>query len=277
MFIVYDEDMNEKILPEGSMPLDVYIPSVRKVRTTSRVEGINGVIDYGYVYERDYISVDVGMLPYDTKDYRLLRDEIYNFFHGHDHLYISEKYQRGKRYQVKAVESFIPDRLTRTMAQASFSFEMNELPFAESIGTTADIDKNGLNYGDGWSYGMGLLYDDESHIYTHTESNFRIYNAGNVPVHPFEQDLVIRVISLKNTSEPYELRNVTNGSVFRINDGLSMGQTVVLDGPNITSDGAQFLSETNRGFIELDSGWNEFVVSGSGISVVSFDFRFYYL
>lgn len=261
------------------------------------VDGRNGNIDMGAVFTNRSIVVPFYFKGADYQDVALARDELFSLVVDSEPFYVRElrrikyhpghifeecddgsydnMYAGGKRYKVRMASAFDIEQLF-TYGMGEIPFETTELPYAESIGTTADIDRDGLNYGDGWSYGMGLLYDDESHIYTHTESNFRIYNAGNVPVHPFEQDLVIRIISLKNTSEPYELRNVTNGSVFRINGGLSMGQTVELDGPNITSNGAQFLRETNRGFIELDSGWNEFEVSGSGISVISFDFRFYY-
>src|SRR5699024_4736607 len=43
-----------------------------------------------------------------------------------------------------------------------------------------------------WGFGMGLIADDDSLIYTHTGTEFKIFNPG-VEVHPFEQDLVITI------------------------------------------------------------------------------------
>lgn len=273
-FIQRHDGTTYDLLNYGIRTRDLLISAPTPNHEFGQVDGANGVVDYGTTYGPRNITALYRATSSDITDFSLLRDEIFNIFRTEESFYLIEKRLPGKRWLAKVSNPYqIPQRNIFGNFDVDF---IGIMGVAESIGTTADIDRDGLNYGDGWSYGMGLLYDDESHIYTHTESNFRIYNAGNVPVHPFEQDLVIRIISLKNTSEPYELRNVTNGSVFRINGGLSMGQTVVLDGPNITSNGAQFLRETNRGFIELDSGWNEFEVSGSGISVVSFDFRFYY-
>src|SRR5699024_8352726 len=119
-------------------------------------------------------------------------------------------------------------------------FETTELPYAESILTTSAIDRHGLNYGDGWSYGMGLLYDDESHKYTHTGTSFRIYNAGNVSVQQCEQELKITISDVVGSTDHLELRNKTNGTTFRVTEKVTSSQKIVLDGPNITSNDLQY-------------------------------------
>lgn len=274
-FIQRHDGTTYDLLNYGIRTRDLLISGPTPNHEFGQVDGANGVVDYGTTYGPRNITALYRATSSDITDFSLLRDEIFNIFRTEESFYLIEKRLPGKRWLAKVSN---PYQIRQRNIFGNFDVDfIGIMGVAESIGTTADIDRDGLNYGDGWSYGMGLLYNDESHKYTHAGASFRIYNAGNVPVHPFEQDLVIRIISLKNTSEPYELRNVTNGSVFRINDGLSMGQTVMLDGPNITSNGAQFLRETNRGFIELDSGWNEFEVTGGDMAVASFDFRFYYL
>lgn len=270
MFIIYDKNMNEIGLPHGALPLDIYISSIQKRRPTSDLEGMSGVIDYGLAdYKTRPITIDVGLLPEDTQDYRLLRDEIYDFFQSLDYFYISEKYQRGKRYKVNVTDSFTPDRLAITMAQMTFPLENIDLPFSESIKTTSDIDKNGLNYGDGWYYGMGLLYDEASHKYTHTSRTFKIYNAGSVPIHPFEQELII---TIEGASKGYELENITTDDVFKVTKDLN--GKIVIDGPVITDNGSQALRKTNKTFITLAPGWNEFRQNQN--AKVFYDFRFYY-
>src|SRR5699024_3487249 len=187
-----------------------------------------------------------------------------------------DEYVGGKRYKVRVTGAYNLEQM-RIYGFGEIMLETVDLPFAESIKTTADIDKNGLRYGDGWSYGMGLLYDDESHKYTHTGTSFRIYNAGNVPVHPFEQDLKITISNVTGSTNHLEIKNITNGTTFRVTEAVSSGQTIVLDGPNITSNDLQYLRKTNRQFIELDAGWNEFEIDGATNAEVNFDFRFYYL
>src|SRR5690625_3320559 len=150
-------------------------------------------------------------------------------------------------------------------------FETTDLPFSESIGTTADIDSNGLRYSDElWSYGMGLLYDNESHRYTHSARTFEIYNAGNVPIHPFQQELKISILG---AGKGFELRNKTTGDVFRLTDQIN--GVIVMDGVIATDNGIQVLCNTNRHIISLATGCNEY--SKNETAKISFDFSFYYL
>lgn len=106
--------------------------------------------------------------------------------------------------------------------------------------------------------------------------DFKIYNAGNVPIHPFEQELKIKHQQCSGSTEFLELKNKTNGSVFRVNEKVTSGQTVVLDGPNITINSLQALRQTNRKYLELEPYWNNFTLTGCNSAKVQFDFRFHY-
>ena len=274
MFILYDNEMNKLDFPDGVKPLDIFISSINKERETSRVEGSHLKRDNGFVYGERDIELDLWMKAHDTEDYRLLRDEVYALF---DRVgYISEEYQKGKRYKVNVDDQYIPERIegTRLFAEAKIVCTTDGLPFAESIGTTALIDKNGVSANDAlWGYGMGIISNVESQQYTHTSSTFRIYNAGNVLVHPFQQDLKIEISGV--IGKNFEMRNVTTGDVFKVTDTLKSSDVVNLDGPEIKINGLQALRKTNRRFISLASGWNEFRLNS--VAKTKFDFRFYYL
>src|SRR5699024_9195008 len=168
-----------------------------------------------------------------------------------------DRYVGGKRYLVRLSNVINLDQ-QRTYGFGEMVFETTELPFAESIGTTADIDKHGLLYSQElWSYGMGLSYDEETHKYTHNTKTFRIYNAGNVEeIDTFEMDLKIAIDGING---PYELKNETTGDVFKY-AGSNSGK-VLLDGPNITLNGLQAFRDTNRRYISLAPGWNTFTQS----------------
>jgi len=114
-------------------------------------------------------------------------------------------------------------------------------------------------------------------IYTvYDKLNFRVYNAGNVPIHPFQQEFKITISQVIGSTEYFELKNATSGATFRINEAVSDSQVIVIDGPNITSNGLQYLRNTNKQYIELDPGWNEFEVKGADRATIEFDFPFYY-
>src|SRR5699024_10380027 len=178
-------------------------------------------------------------------------------------------YAGGKRYKVRMASAFDIEQLF-TYGMGEIPFETVGLPYAESIGTTADITGNVLKYSDElWSYGMGLLYDEESHKYIHAGTKFRIYNAGNVEVHPFEQYLKI---TIANATKGYKLTNTTTGDVFEYTGTAS--RRIVLNGPNVTVNSLQALRDTNRKFLTLAPGWNTFTQNQT--REVEFDTRFYY-
>src|SRR5690625_1304176 len=180
----------------------------------------------------------------------------------------------GKRYLVRLQNVFELQQI-ETTGEGELIFETTELPFAESIGTTQDIHNNGINANDSlWGFGMGLIADDDSLIYTHTGTSFKIWNAGNETVHPFEQDIKITIDNIQGSTSYFELRNITTGDVFRVNESAT--GMIVLNGPNITKNGLNYLRNTNKGYISLAPEWNEFVVNGATNTRVSFDFRFYY-
>lgn len=277
MFIIYDKDMNVKELPEGAYPLDIFISSIQEQSINEAIEGMSGSVYYGSNFlERD-ISIDLGLFAKDTRDYRLLRDQIYGFFKSMDYFYISEEYQRGKRYKVKATDSFIPDRHNYKVASLSIVLEVIGLPYAESIGTTQDIEENGVDANDElWGFGMGLT-SGENLKYTHNGNNFSVFNAGNVGVHPFEQELKIIINNVTRPLNYLELKNETNGSSFRITVKVHEGDEIVYDGANIRINGLEALRRTNRKYIQLNPGWNNFKLDGAESAEISMFFRFYYL
>ena len=256
--------------PKGITPLDIFVSSIEKERVTESLEGKSGSIDYGSIYKERPIELKFLLKANDTQSYRLLRDELYAVIDVIE--YVSETYQIGKRYKVKVDESYIPERYenNQRFAEVEVNCVTTQLPFAESIGTTQDIERNGLRYSQElWSYGMGLLYDEESHKYTHESPTFSVYNAG-IDIHPFEQSLDIII---DDVAKGYKLINKTTGDVFEYK-GNSTGK-LLLNGSNITLNGLQCFRDTNRNYITLKSGWNLFTQSQS--RKIGFDFRYYYI
>lgn len=274
MFILYDKEMNKIDLPKGVTPLDIFISSISKERVTESIEGRDGNIDYGSTYTSRDIELKLLLKANDTQDYRLLRDAVYETFQKEDSFFVSETYEKGKRYLISVDEQFIPERIQNNQryAEATINCTKLGLPFAESIGTTLDIEGNGISANDElWGFGMGLQSVDETLKYIHDTRTFRVYNAGNTAIHPFQQDLLIMLNGVFN--EGYELKNRTTGDTFRV--VKDMHGTIVLDGAEVANNGLQALRNTNRQFISLAPGWNDFEQSSNNYLV--FSFRFYYL
>ena len=271
---------------------DFNVSSIELMPTYGSIEGRSGAVDYGADYGSRTISVPFYLRAYDMHDYPLLRDELFSLVTTKESFYIrklrrpseftscydeyDDVYVGGKRYLVRLSNVIDLDQ-RRTYGFGEMTFETTELPFAESIGTSADIDRGGINSDDElWGFGMGLIADDDSLIYTHTGTEFRIFNPG-VEVHPFEHDLVIEISNVNGSTKYIQLENITTGDAFRVNGAVSNNQLIKLDGPNITSNNLQYLRKTNRKYITLAPGWNNFRITGATSAKVSFDTRFYYL
>lgn len=262
--------MNKIEFPDGVKPLDIFMSSIQKEREADTVEGMNGKIDYGAVYKEREIRLEMRLKAYDTHDYRLLRNKVYAMLD--EVAYVSEEYEPGKRYNVTVDDQYIPDRIVgnQRLATAEISCNMPGLPFAESIGTTLDIEERGVLYSQElWGYGMGLLYGDDAQKYEHRSLEFAIFNAGNVPIHPFDQSLKI---SIDNVGKNYELQNTTTGDIFKYT-GKTTGK-FILDGPNMTIKGLQTFRDTNHQYITLAPGWNFFKQNKA--KRIKFGFPFYY-
>src|SRR5690625_3467809 len=160
--------------------------SIERRPSYSEVDGRHGYVEMGATYGSRTIRIPFYIDAHDLSDVALLRDKLFELVTDVESFYIREmrrpkyapmhvcddgesdeyadKYVGGKRYKVRLTSSPFDIEQMFTYGFGELVFETTDLPFAESIGTTADIDSNGLRYSDElWSYGMGLLYDNESH------------------------------------------------------------------------------------------------------------------
>lgn len=284
---------------------DFTISSIPLEPAYARAEGSDRQIDYGSNYQPRTITVPFTMKAHDLHDYPLLRDFLFEKVNDKESFYIQEmrrakmlayafvdtnedprmqegtenKLVGGKQYLVRLQNVFELEQMLE-YGKGELVFETTELPFAESIGTTQDIQRNGISANDElWGFGMGLQSVDETLEYTHTirsGEEFLIYNAG-IPIHPFEQELTIKITDVNGSNKFFELRNETNGTTFRVNEGVKSDQTILIDGANITSNGLTYFRKTNRQYIQLDAGPNHFSIDGASRATIEFDFRFYYL
>lgn len=289
----------------GIIVKDFIVSSIPLVAEYGLAEGIDRRVDYGANYDSRTITVPFEIVSYDLMDFPLLRDVLFGLVVDKQSFYIREmrrvkqlayefvdtneparmdnttdnKFVGGKRYLVRLQNSFELDQMLE-YGEGELVFETTELPFAESIGTTSDIQRDGLSAESGlWGFGMGLEAVDDSLIYKHNAvagQRFRIFNAGNVAIHPFEQELKITISNVVGSDEKFQITNQTNGSRTRVTVPLKSADVVIYDGAKVTRNGLAFLRNTNKMFVDLDLGWNEFEIYYCDSATVEFDFRFYY-
>ena len=270
---MYDLNMKEIPFPDGLMPLDIFVGSIAKERATETIEGRNGIVDYGTNYVDRSVELSMWINSSDTTDYRLLRNELYDLFDTGNAFYIEETRVPSRVLKVAVDESFIPDRLTIRNASVDVTCRTLDSVFWESKYTTLELHDSGYS-ATAEKYGLVDNIDDEKVQYRFTESNFTVYNAGNVTVEPESMELVIQ-ISNTSTSGTLSLKNITTGEEFRLTKSLSE-RHISLRGMNILDGTVNAFRDSNRRLISLAPGDNRFEISGATFSEVWFRFKYYY-
>ena len=106
-----------------------------------------------------------------------------------------------------------------------------------------------------------------------TVNSFTVYNAGNVTVEP--ESMYLDIVFGDVRGDSLTLKNKTTGETLVIN-AKTTGHVVRQQGMVIYVGGINRFRDTNRRFIRLLPGINEFEVTGSSYERVSVDFKFYY-
>lgn len=252
------------------------VSSPAPIHNFMRVEGMIGEIDTGTTFGPRDITVSLLIRANNRITFSLMRDEIFEVLLRKEPFFVTHKVQIGKRWLVKVKDSFV---IPQKFYSGLFDVQLIAIRgCAESRATTKIINDKGLINEDLFSYGMGLeTVDDTELIYVHTGKTFKIFNAGNVEVHPFESDLNIEIKNVQGSSSNFELINRTNNSRFKINKPVASSEVWKINGPVIKRNSLMATRDTAKTFISLEPGWNTFEILGASSATVSFDFKYLYL
>ena len=274
MFKIYDLNMKEIPFPDGVIPLEIFVGSVGKERAIDTVDGRPGVVDYGFNYTDRPVSLFLRIKAADKIDFRLLRNEVFATFDVGSAFYVAESDVPSRVLKVVVDESYIPDRLTEEYADFDINCRTLDSVFWESKYTTLELHDSGYAHS-AEKYGLVDNIDDEKVQYRFTSNNFTVYNAGNVTVEPESMMLNIIVnavqsdnnftIRNKTTGEEIVLKRASAGSHFRI-------QGMVISLGSITN----VFRDTNRRFISLAPGDNQFEILNGTFEEIRFEFKFLY-
>ncbi|WP_256108177.1 phage tail domain-containing protein [Staphylococcus saprophyticus] len=273
-FTLYDPNMNKVDYPVGVRPLDLLVSSIEKERKEQQIDGVPGVVDYGYNYKGREVKMYFMTEHYHgTFDHRLQRDEIYNLFDSYPYLYVSDNTVPSRVLKITIDGSFTPERYGYWYSTFEVDARITGLPFWQTKYTTQEIDK------DGYSavvekYGMadGIHLDHSK--YRFDKKEFTIWNGGNVTIDPRNMDLKIR-IAYGTSNGTVRVDNLTTGEFITfsrpvVNDHLDFFGTKVLLGAT------NRLRDSNRKFISLVPGENKIKISNIDFRFCTFDFPYYY-
>ncbi|MDW4327804.1 phage tail family protein [Staphylococcus saprophyticus] len=273
-FTLYDPNMNKLNYPVGVRPLDLLVSSIEKERKEQSIDGVPGVVDYGYNLKGREIKMNFMTEHYhDTYDHRLQRDEIYNLFDSFPYLYVSDDTVPSRVLKITIDGSFTPERYGYWYSTFEVDARISSLPYWRTKYTTQDIEKNGYNaIAEKYGTADGLHLDFQK--YRFDKNEFSVWNGGNVTVDPRNMKLDIR-IAYGTSKGTVRIDNLTTGEFITfsrpvVNDHLDFFGTKVLLGAT------NRLRDSNRKFISLVPGENKIKISNIDFRFVTFDFPFYY-
>ncbi|WP_204256082.1 phage tail domain-containing protein, partial [Staphylococcus sp. GDB8P47P] len=255
-------------------PLDLLVSSIEKERKEQSIDGVPGVVDYGFNYKGREVKMNFMTEHYhDTYDHRLQRDEIYNLFDSYPYLYVSDNKVPSRVLKITVDGSFTPERYGYWYSTFEVDARITGLPFWRTRYTTQDIEKDGYNaIVEKYGAADGLHLDFQK--YRFDKNEFSVWNGGNVTVDPRNMKLDIR-IAFGTSKGTVRVDNLTTGEFITfsrpvVNDHLDFFGTKVLLGAT------NRLRDSNRKFISLVPGENKIKISNIDFRFVTFDFPFYY-
>lgn len=269
MFKLLNPNMQEIKSPDGFIPLDIFVSSIGKERHTDKVEGMSGEVNYGTSYTSRDVELTMWFKAKDTIDYRLLRDELYAYFDSYDYFYVIETNKPTRALKIVIDENIQDKRINTYYGEITINARTVDIPFWVSLYTTKELNDSGYS-ALVEKYGLVDSIHDTYQQYKFTDRNFTIWNAGNVTVEP---ETMYLKITATGTNGVLEIRNKTTGDTFKIN--VAFWGTLVIDGMNTQIKGTNVFRDTNKRYIRLASGKNDFEVIGQFIDI-TIDFRFYY-
>lgn len=244
------------------------------ITTKENIEGRNGFVDEGTVYDGRSLHLGLVTKPVDRPDVMLFRNQIFKIFDSREYFYLINAGEPGKRWHVKYDSVFSLSQFVQGSKEETCSIDLvSNSSFAESIGSTG-TDPITMDSDKWQAVGAGLPLDEDP-VYQQSVNEFNIFNGGDAEVDPRERYLLIQ---FQGASSGLTITNRTNGDVFKYNGSTGSGDTLRINRTMVTLNGANVFGSTNYGLIRLEPGDNDITVSGAaGAFTILFDFHFPYL
>ena len=273
-FTLYDENINEIEYPVGVTPLDILVSSIERERYEENIKGIPGPIDYGFDFKEREITLKFQMEHYhDTFDFRLQRDELYNIFSSHNHLYVSDNLVPTRVIKLQVDGQFTPERYGYWYSTLEVTGKTTGLPFWRTKYTTQDIQSTEYSaFVEKYGTADGINIDLPN--YSFTDSTFSVWNGGNVAIDPRNMPLSIMIYDVTSDNN-FTVENLTTSEKFIAQRSLYK-HSVNLKGAMFLLNKLNRLRESNRKFISLAPGENKIKISNGSFKKIDFEFPFFY-
>lgn len=260
-FNITDRLPNVEYLGGDSTPAFNNVYQDNTTRDGSRLTSVN--------FSKLLYTANFLLRSQDYYDQKLLRHEIYQLFGDRklvrfrtDTDLQKVMYGRPTSFEIKFIADGYDDSLFAIQFEilSGYKYSLNR---SDSV-TVDDI-----------SFGMNF-HLNEKPVYTQTANSFRIYNPSDIAVDPYYQRHDLMLI-IEYVGSSYQITNTTNGTSYQYKNASNGNDNIVLSGLSTMLNGQPASQNTDFGFIKLEKGWNDIVVSGATSHTTTFSFPFIYI
>ncbi len=238
-----------------------------------KMQGVDGELPGVINYDPFNLTVYLGFDGYDIEDVDLAEQKIRGLFNTRTRYFLVHSQMPGKKYAVDPPEIGPPEFLDATALTFEITFNVYK-GYSESLLTT---DEMSLGNHTEWQFGNNMIAFDESDNYHHRTKTFRIYNGSDDIIDPTLHH-ILNITIHTNAPNGFKLRNRKTGDVFEYYGSLLYTDTFMLKGVYPVVNGKRVGADTNNSWITLKKGFNDFIVTGDGITDfdITFSFPFIY-
>src|SRR5699024_9265304 len=177
-----------------------------------------------------------------------------------------DRYVNGKQILVRLNSVITPEQEFKN-GKVDLEFISDELPYFETIYTTLELHDSGYS-ATAEKYGLVDNIDDEKVKYRFTESNFTVYNAGNVTVEP--ENMMLNIIINNLNGSKLTLKNKMTNEELIFENGISTGTQLRIEGMLVRQNLINRFRDTNKKFISLAPGENQIEITGITFEEIRF-------
>ncbi|MHA5111165.1 phage tail family protein [Oenococcus oeni] len=209
----------------------------------------------------------------DWYDYQLNKNQFYGLFGNKDLIRIRTDSFPAKVAYVRP-QSFdvIPSEDGSNSCIIEVVFDVPS-GYKQSIMRSDSLYTYGEN---AWQVGMNLPNGQKLNYTFNGDSSIRVYNASDVDIDPYFSKHDLRIL-INFAGSGIKISNSINGTEWSYNKAQSFSDSIVLDGVDTTLNGTNANLNTDFGYIKLNKGWNDIVVTGTTQYRITFSFPFLYL
>lgn len=264
MIRIFHDGTEVNLNDYGLRCLSFEVESIGSKLEEEHIPGRDGVILIDGDLEPRNLKAKFMTAAADRNGYTLLQNQIYRLFDPRKEITIIDNKEPGKRWFVRSVAKFTPERINAINSLFELTL-YSARPFAESVGSTLSPDE---------SIQINTNYGDPPVQYVFNTSSFSVWNDGDSNINPRNNELII---TFKGVSAGgLSIKNITTGDEWTYSNATLESDTIKLDGIRSTKNGLSIFRNSNKKLITLNTGWNDFQISGATDFTISFDFRYLY-